>query len=136
MLFVFAGILVTAFASYAAARFAGKSSVKVKEIDVDAAAYERAEKINTAAFLRLEKRIEELESRDEARSKEFEKIQSGFEKLTRVFRIAINFIEQFLLWERDGSNPPRPNIPKDLKEYLDPSLIREHVKQQEEEQNA
>ena len=60
-------------------------------------------------------------------------MRESVDKVTRVFQIAMNFIEQFLLWERDGSRPPRPNIPQELKEYLDPGLIREHRRQQEED---
>lgn len=124
------GALITMLGSYGAARYAGKSSVKVKEIDIDAAAYERADKINQAAFQRLEKEVSDLKSSHESQGKEIDALKKGMEKVTRVFRVAINFIEQFLLWERDGAHPPRPNIPHLLKEYLDPSLIREHIRQQ------
>lgn len=119
-----------------AARFAGKSSVKVKELDVDAAAYERAERINTAAFTRLEGDISDLRNRSTMQDDELRKLRDGMDKVTHAFRIAMNFIEQFLLWERDGSQPPRPNIPESLKEYLDPSLIREHMRQQERDDKA
>jgi hypothetical protein len=123
--------IITVAGSGAAARYAGRSSVKVKELDVDAAAYERAERINSAAFLRMEGDISDLRTRSTLQDAELTKLRDGMDKVTRAFRIAMNFIEQFLLWERDGSQPPRPNIPESLKEYLDPSLIREHIRQQE-----
>lgn len=128
--------VITVTGSIMAARYAGKSSVKVKELDVDAAAYERAERINTAAFLRLEGDVTDLRARSTLQDAEIVKLRDGMDKVTRAFRIAMNFIEQFLLWERDGSQPPRPNIPETLKEYLDPSLIREHIRQQERDDKA
>lgn len=128
--------IITVTGSIMAARYAGKSSVKVKELDVDAAAYERAERINTAAFLRLEGDVKDLRSRATMQDAELVKLRDGMDKVTRAFRVAMNFIEQFLLWERDGSQPPRPNIPESLKEYLDPSLIREHMRQQERDDKA
>lgn len=128
--------VITGIPIYYGARFAGRSSVKVKELDVDAAAYERAERINAAAFLRLEGDVTDLRARSTMQDAELVKLRDGMDKVTRAFRIAMNFIEQFLLWERDGSQPPRPNIPESLKEYLDPSLIREHIRQQERDDKA
>lgn len=120
---IFAACLVTVGGSIFGARYAGRASVKVKEIDVDAAAYERADRINSGAFSRLEAEV----TRQGA---ELSRLRSTVEEITKAFRIAINFIEQFLLWERDGSQPPRPHIPESLKEYLDPRLIAEHIRQQ------
>lgn len=136
IIFVFLGIVATAAGSYGAARYSGRSSVKVKEIEVDAAAYERADKINDGVLTRLDNRVKELEQKDKDRDEQLSNMRGVVQKLDRVFRIAINFIEQLLLWERDGSRPPRPHIPEDLKEYLDPSLIVEHARQQEELDNA
>ena len=125
---VLIGIVSTIGVIYAA-RFAGKSSVKVKSLDIDAAAYERADKINSAAFQRLEGEVTR-------QGRELTELRSTVEKVTKAFRVAINFIEEFLLWERDGSPQPRPRIPVLLKEYLDPSLVREHVRQQERDDKA
>jgi len=119
--------IITVSGSVMVARYTGKSSVKVKELDVDAAAYERADKINAGAFQRLEAEV--LRQGTELTS-----LRSTVEKVTKAFGIAMNFIEQFLLWERDGSQPPRPAIPESLKEYLNPSLIREHMRQQERDE--
>jgi hypothetical protein len=128
--------IIAAAATGFAARYTAKSSVKAKELDVDAAAYERAERINAAAFLRLEGDVADLRDRSTLQHAESVKLRDGMDKVTRAFRIAMNFIEQFLLWERDGSLPPRPNIPETLKEYLDPSLIREHMRQQDRDEKA
>lgn len=122
--------IITVGGSIMAARYAGKSSVKVKELDVEAGAYDRAERINAAAFIRLDGEIAELRSRSVLQDAEIVKLRDGMDKVAHAFRVAMNFIEQFLLWERDGSQPPRPNIPESLKEYLNPSLIREHIRQQ------
>jgi len=55
------GIFITAVLSYAAARYAGKSSVKVKELDVDGQAYIRAEGITQGLIETLRKQIEDLQ---------------------------------------------------------------------------
>ena len=128
--------VITVGGTFMGARYTGKSSVKVKELDVDAAAYERAEKINTAAFNRIEKEVQDLRERLTQQGKDLGDLRDGMDKVTRAFRIAMNFIEQFLLWERDGSQPPRPNIPESLKEYIEPSLIREHARQQNRDEEA
>lgn len=119
----FLGAVITVTGSYGAAKYASKASVRTKELDVDAAAYERADRITNGAFLRLEAEVNRQGS-------EISELRATVEKVTRAFRVAINFIEQFLLWERDGSQPPRPHIPDSLKEYLDPRLIAEHIRQQ------
>lgn len=115
--------VITVVGSVVTSRIAARGSVETKKLDVDASAYERAERINAQAFARLDERIDEQD-------KQIERLQKGMEEVTQAFRIAINFIEQFLLWERDGSAPPRPSIPEYLKKYLDPDLIREHIRQQ------
>lgn len=120
----FLGAVVTVAGSYGAAKYASKASVRTKELDVDAAAYERADRITNAAFQRLEGEVK-------AQGTQIQELRATVDKVTRVFRTAMNFIEQFLLWERDGQTPPRPNIPETLKEYLDPGLIVEHRRQQE-----
>ena len=122
--------VVTVTGSVLAARIASRSSEKVKEMDVDASAYERAERINAAAFLRLEADVTALKALSAEQSLQISDLKRNMAEVTQAFRIAINFIEQFLLWERDGSTPPRPNIPEFLERYLAPDLIREHARQQ------
>lgn len=125
------GVIIAALASYGAARYAGKASVKVKEIDVDAAAYARAQVINNAAFERLDKEITALQKSHANQGTEIRQLRTDLDHVTKTFRISMNFIERFLLWARDGSKPPIPTIPDSLREHLDPSLIREHSRQQE-----
>lgn len=115
-----------------------KGSLKTKVLDIDAQAYERAERINNGAFERLEKEVEELKGAHveqgqviKIQGEEIKHLRTGMNKVTHAFGVAMNFIEQFLLWERDGSRPPRPHIPGALEEYLDPALIREHIRQQD-----
>ena len=55
------GIFVTAILSYAAARYAGKASVKVKELDVAGQAYTQAEGITKGLIETLRKQIEDLQ---------------------------------------------------------------------------
>lgn len=124
---IFLAGLLTVAGSVLGARYASRASVKVKEIDVDAAAYERADRINAAAFQRLESEVTR-------QGKELSELRTTVEKVTKAFRTAINFIEQVLMWERDGLRSPRPNIPDSLREYLDPLLIVEHVRQQSKDE--
>ncbi|MHA7210786.1 hypothetical protein [Arthrobacter sp. MDT1-65] len=132
-MFMFLGGVVTAGGVVGAALFASRSSVKVKEIDVAATAASRLEAINVAAFARMQGEIDAVKASHKEQGKEIASLRTSVDKVNRVFQIAMNFIEQFLLWERDGSRPPRPNIPAELKEFLDPALIREHRRQQEED---
>ena len=133
-LLILLGVIVTASASYGAARFAGRSAVKVKEIDVDALAYERAEKINSTAFARLEKEVEDLKQGRKDDRKEFdekiEKVEKKADLATRDLGIAINWLEQFLMWEQDGSRPPRPHIPSALRKHINQALLMEQRREQ------
>jgi hypothetical protein len=122
------GSIALASVSFAAAWFTYRSTRKR-----DVVTAEVSKEANAITWSKdLLGRVQTLETRDEERGKEITKINARFNKLDRLFRISINFTEKLLLWERDGSRPPRPNIPEDLKEYLDPSLIKEHARQQEE----
>lgn len=131
------GIAITAAASYGAARYAGRSAVKVKEIDVDAAAYERAEKINAAAFERIERELkaqgEELgkvKKGHEEQGEKLKQVETKADLATRDLGIAINWLEQFLMWEQDGSRPPRPHIPTALRKHINQALLIEQRKEQ------
>lgn len=126
---MFLGGLVTVAGSVFGARYASGASVKVKEIDVDAAAYERADRINAAAFQRLEGEVAR-------QGKELSELRATVGQITKAFQTALTFIERFLSWERDGAHPPRPNIPETLKEYLDPRLVRSHVNKQEQDEQV
>lgn len=122
---VFAGVVITVGGSVFGARYASRASVQVKEIDVDAAAYERADKINAAAFQRLEAEVSR-------QGNELKELRNAVKQINKVFQTALNFIEQFLLWERNPE-APLPRIPDALKEHLDPRLVIEHIRQQENE---
>lgn len=115
---VFGAAALTVAGSFGAARYAGRATVKTKELDVDAAAYERADKINAAAFQRLEGEVKR-------QGLELTELRTTVEKVTKAFRTAINFIEQVLIWEMDGTGV-RPKITDGLKEYLDPYLVSEY----------
>lgn len=124
---VFLGGAVTVAGSVFGARYASRASIKVKEIDVDAAAYERADKINAAAFQRLEGEVER-------QGRELADLRTAVKQINKVFQTALNFIEQFLLWERNPE-APLPHIPEPLKEHLDPRLVAEHIRQQANDEN-
>lgn len=123
---VFLGGVITVAGSVFGARYASRASVKVKEIDVDAAAYERADKINAAAFQRLEAEVER-------QGQELSELRNAVKQINKVFQTALNFIEQFLLWERNPQ-APLPQIPEPLKEHLDPRLVAEHIRQQAQDE--
>lgn len=123
---VFLGGVITVAGSVFGARYASRASVKVKEIDVDAAAYERADKINAAAFQRLEAEVER-------QGQELSELRNVVKQINKVFQTALNFIEQFLLWERNPQ-APLPQIPEPLKEHLDPRLVAEHIRQQAQDE--
>lgn len=111
---MFLGAVITVTGSYGAAKYASKATVRTKELDVDAAAYERADRINAAAFQRLEAEVNR-------QGAELSRLRTTVEKLTKAFQVAVTLIEQFL----SGS---RPQVPEPLKEYLDPRLIEEYAR--------
>lgn len=108
--------------SYFTVRYTTRATVKVKEIDVDAAAYERADKINAGAFQRLENEV----TRQGA---ELSRLRTTVEKLTKAFQVAVTVIEQFLTGRR-------PRIPESLNEYLDPRLLESYVRHVQSEDNS
>lgn len=121
--------IVTVIGSVLAARYTGRSSVQVKEVEVEAAAYQRAEAINVALFERLESEVKKLSTRDKEREEQVKGLRRDLDSVTRTFRISMNFIERFLLWAKSGSNPPIPPVPESLREHLDPALLEEHARQ-------
>jgi hypothetical protein len=77
-----------------------------------------------------DQRVRELETRDQAREEQLTTVKNDLDLLGRVFGVAVNYIERFLQWAKDGSRPPIPDIPEPLRSHLDPSLIDEHHRQQ------
>ncbi|MFC3299650.1 hypothetical protein FJV46_10745 [Arthrobacter agilis] len=73
----------------------------------------------------LVKRLDKLED-------ELKEVRADLDKVTRTFRISMNYIERLWQWAKTGSRPPIPDIPESLYEHLDPSLIDEHHRQQRE----
>lgn len=69
------GIVVTVAGSVIGARYAGKSSVKVKELDVDGQAYLRAQGINAEIVEALRAQIEALSSRLEKVEQEMTEVR-------------------------------------------------------------
>lgn len=114
----------TVAASVFGAAMAAKASVKVKQIDVDEAAYERADRITDAAFQRLENEVLRQGGTISEQGVKIATLTATVERVTGAFRVAIGFIERLLLWE--GGAAPRPRIPDSLKEYLDPRLVSNH----------
>lgn len=133
------GVVVAAVVGFFSSRLAGKSSEKIKSMDVDAAAYERAQNINRELFDGLRQEVERLKkdrTQDRLELKErddrLDTIESTVRQMTREFRISINHIEAAMLWERRGSKPPRNPFPEELRKYIDPSLLAEYERQQAE----
>lgn len=129
-----AGIL-TVVGSFYAARYTARSAVKVKELDVDGKAFERAEKIYTTSLDRLESEfntyrtnstndISNLKERSKEQDEEIRILSTAVEKVNGAFQLAVAFIEEILLW--DGTPGTRPRIPELLKEHLSPSLLARH----------
>lgn len=111
-------------------RSTSRSSVKVQEIDVAAAAYERAEKINAAAFGRLEKEVDDLRKGHTEQGDELRKVKKNTELVTQDPSIAINWHEQFLMREQDGSRHQRPHIPTALRKHIHQTLLIEQRQEQ------
>ncbi len=143
---VLVGIVITAAGTYAAARYAGKSSVRAKEIDVKAAAYTVAQAISSESiewlrgqitemkteYAELKSELGELKSSHGDQSKELRELRAKTELIMSDLQVAVSWFEQFLVWERDGSPPPRPDIPPELRKYMEPHLIRNHQRQQQQ----
>lgn len=74
--------IITVAGSALAARYAGKSSVKVKELDVDGQAYLRAEGITAGLIKQLTEQIERVEkAREEDKREHQEELAKRDERL-------------------------------------------------------
>lgn len=131
--FVFGGIAVTAVFSYFAARYSSRSAVKAKTVEVEAEAYERADGINVQILQnvenelkRLSLKVKEQENALTTQAGQIKSLTDDVEEVTRIFRVAINFIEQDLLWEANGRRGERPIIPAALRKYISQELITDH----------
>lgn len=136
--FVIGGIAITSVFSYLAARYSSRSAVKAKTVEVDAEAYERADGINVQILQNVDNELKRLslkvEEQDKALATQASQIKSlttDVEEVTRIFRVAINFIEQDLLWEANGRRGERPIIPVALRRYINQELMTEHELQRD-----
>ena len=107
------GVLVVGYFTYKR----GKQSDKVT---AEANREANAITFSGQLLVRLDKLEEKVEEQD-----------AKIERLGRVFKVSLNFIERFLLWAHDGSKPPIPDVPGSLQEHLDPHLMDEHNRQQD-----
>lgn len=140
VILLFLGGLATVIGTYFTARYTARSAVIVKELDVDGKAFERAEKIYLTSLERLEgefethrensaKDIRELKERSTAQDEEITRLRASIEKVNGAFRVAVNFIEEMLIWA--GDPQLRPRVPNLLREHLDPGLVARHARQTE-----
>lgn len=105
-------IAVAALIGYMGARFAATSTMKI------------GKETNAVTWAgQLLTRVESLEE-------DVSQLKKDLTKITRSFTVAVNYIEKFLQWAQDGSDPPIPDVPEALDEHLDPYLIRKHKIQQ------
>lgn len=130
LLFSLAIAFVTAAGAYGAARFAGKSSVKAKEIDVRATAYVDAQLISKETITWLRDQIIEMKKGQADLKAELAEVKVKTEDVMQDLEIAVNWFEQFLGWEREGSNPPRPHIPAALRKHINRARLIEQRQEQ------
>lgn len=107
------GVLVVGYFTYKRGRQSDKATAETNR-EANAITF------SGQLLARLDKLEEKVEEQD-----------AKIERLGRVFKVSLNFIERFLLWAHDGSKPPIPDVPGSLREHLDPHLMDEHARQQD-----
>jgi len=80
---IFLAGLATVAGSYGAARYAGRATVKVKELDVEGQAYIRAQGINAEIVEALRSQIADLSSRLGSVEREVKEVREHNNALTR-----------------------------------------------------
>jgi len=106
------GIFVTGLLSYAAARYAGKSSVKVKELDVDGQAYIRAEGITQGLIETLRKQIEDLQNDRASDLARIEKIEQEVREVRTHNNALIQYCYRLIeILRRHGHGDEIPTPP-------------------------
>jgi outer membrane murein-binding lipoprotein Lpp len=105
---VLAGIVVSAAASYGAARYSGRASSKV------------GQEANAVTFSRdLIARIEGLED-------DVKKMRQELDNVKAIKGVAVTFIERILMWVHSGSNKPTPRIPSVIEPFLSEEIVATH----------
>ena len=100
------GIFITGLLSYAAARYAGKSSVKVKELDVDGQAYLRAQGINNEIVEALREQIRDLNGRLDDVEKEVREVRDHNNALIRYAYRLIDILRSVGHGDKIPTPPP------------------------------
>ena len=101
------GIFITGLFSYAAARYAGKSSVKVKELDVDGQAYLRAEGITANLIKQLTEQVTDLTSRLEKVENEVSEVKDHNNALISFAYILIALARKYGYQDEIPSPAPK-----------------------------
>lgn len=89
---IFVASVITVAGSYGAARYAGRTTVKVKELDVDGQAYIRAQGINAEIVEALRHQIRDLNERLESVEKEVKEVRDHNGALVRYCYRLIDII--------------------------------------------
>lgn len=91
-----AGIFITGLLSYGAARYAGKATVRVKEIDVASQAYTQAEGITKGLIETLRKQIEDLQHDRAADLERIENIEREVREVRDHNNALVTFVYKML----------------------------------------
>lgn len=62
--------------------------------------------------------------------KEVRTLRADLDAITQLFKMAINFSEELMLWALNGCNGPMPRMSHVLRPHFDPALVEEHERQQ------
>lgn len=100
------GVALTVVGSYFTARYAGKSSIKVKEMDVAGKAYEQADGITKGLILTLKAEIDSLSGRVEKVELEMAEVRNHNNVLIAYVYRLVDLIRRHGLAEEIPSPPP------------------------------
>lgn len=103
---IFATGLVTVGGSYGAARYAGRASVKIKELDVEGQAYSRAQGINAEIVDALREQIRGLNERLDSVEREVREVREHNNALTRYCYRLIDILRTVGHGEKIPTPPP------------------------------
>lgn len=103
---IFVASVVTVAGSYGAARYAGRATVKVKELDVDGQAYLRAQGINAEIVEALREQIRDLNERLNSVEQEVREVRDQNGALVRYCYRLIDIIRSLGHDDRIPTPPP------------------------------